>query len=846
MLPIRSRRVASPSLRSALAAAAALATLLGPAGAQGTPVVPRRVGPQDRTALPVVTVEDTLHAFGVATDPTPRRDELDQPLGADYGPLGSVPRLARTDELVIVGLDEPGDDEQRSFFLYQDGSAGAPSGYYEPELLFHLGQDELEDDRPANANGSAPQSYRAVAAGDLDGDGLQEVVILQHDGLELRLRVVQDEAQGFAPFEQVVAVDAAISDVAVATGDLDGDGRAEVAAAWAVDGVGVTLMTLDGRVGGFVPFGSIERLPAVGGSAFNLVLETGNVDNDVQAEVLLVIDENADPAGLCRWFLHDDVAHGGAQLAGGPLRSTHLGVPRTAVVGDVALGDIDGDGRDELLFAGLTAFPHGCEQPDYLVLALDDAEHAFAELGTRHFHHDHYTGACTGGPKLVRWAHVEAGDFDADGRDEVVVNQWVFEDWVEDGDWVADWSLPASVVLSGSSWQYFDRSTSAFAVGDYTGDGRDDLVTVRAGVHEVRVFTLVSPSDPTQPSQFQQQGYVPMESYTAQWGFRNPLLVPLNVDQDSTVLSYTGAEHRLVFTEPIVIAALAAPPHELGIAQNHGACSTAFGNTTSTGSESERTVSLSAGVSVGADLDFDLVQGGFELEQSLTVAASRVSAHAYQLDRTILFQSGPDEDLVIFTTIPVDLYTYTVLAHPDDPALVGERIEIRLPRDPILLQADREYYNAHVLDDGMKVGASVFEHTIGDVSSYPSRSEKNQLMTLHGGLQHGPVSVGQGSGSTQVTIQVGQSWSEGGALEVAYELALKVTAGGVMGGFKVGASTSSSLRVTSGTQTTYTGTVGAIGAADFAAHQYEFGLFTYVLPDPVRGHQFEVLNYWVE
>ncbi|HEX6883999.1 MAG TPA: VCBS repeat-containing protein, partial [Planctomycetota bacterium] len=810
---------------------AGLALSLAPAWAQGgRPVVPQRVGPQDRTNLDPGTVEETLQAFGVSTDASPRRDELDQPLDAGYAPLGAVPRLARTDELVIVGLDEPGDDEQRSFFLYQDGSAGAPGGSYEPDLLYSMGADEMEDDRPANAAGTAPQSYRAVAAGDLDGDGREEVVVLFRAGIELRLRVVQDELQGFAPFEQVVAVDASIDDVAVATGDFDGDGRDEVVAAWAIDGVGVTLASLNVTAAGFVPFGEIGLAPVLGGSAFSLVLETGNVDNDFHAEILLVVDENADPAGLCRWFLYDDVSHGGGQMAGGPLSSSYLGTARTAVVGEAALGDIDGDQRDEVLLAGLTSFPHGCEQPDYLVLALDDAEHGFAQLGTRHFHYDHYTGACTGGPKLVRWAHVETGDFDQDGRDEVLVNQWIFEDWVEDGDWVADWSLPASVVLSGGSWQYFDRSTSAFAVGDYTGDGRDDIVTVRAGVQNVQVYTLVSPSDPTQPTQFVRQGQIWMESYGADWGFRNPLLVPVHVDDDSTVLSYTGGRYRLAFTEPIVIAALAAPPYELGIAQNYGACSTAFGNTTSTGNESERTVSLSAGVSVGADLDFDLVQGGFELEHELTVAASQVSAHAYQLDRTILFQSGWNEDLVVFTTIPMDIYTYTVLTHPEDPSLVGQEIEIRLPRDPILLQADRAYYNAHVLDDGMKVDGSIFGHAIGDVSSYPSRTEKNQLLALHGGLQHGPVSVGQGSGSTQVTIQVSDSWSSGGALEIAYEMSVKVTGGGVMGGFSVGASSSSSLRVTSGQQTTYTGTVGAIGAADFATHQYEFGLFTYVVP----------------
>jgi hypothetical protein len=836
-----------PLARSGVGALAALllAALPGAAPQGPVPTIPQRVVPQARISLSPDPVARTLDAFGVSSEPTPRRDEQDQALDESYSPLGAAPTLGRRAELVMVGLDLQGDDEQRSFFLYEDGSAGAPAGYYDPEILFNLGADELEDDRPSTVAGRAPQTYRAVAAGDVDGDGLDEILILQHRDPELVLRVIEDRQQGFAMTEFVVTVDASIDDVAVVAGDFDGDGQAEIAAAWAVDGVGVTLTVFDRTSAGFVARGELQLAPALGASAFSLVLEAGNVDNDLHSELMLVIDENADPAGLCRWFLYDDAPHGGQLLAGGPLTSTYLGLERTAVVGDVALGDIDGDGRDEILLAGLTAFTHGCEQPDYLVLALDDAEHGFAQLGTRHFHYDHYTGACTGGPKLVRWAHIETGDFDADGRDEIVMNQWVFEDWIEGGDWTAEWTLPASVVLSGGSWQYFDRSTSDFAVGDYTGDGRADLVTVRAGVHNAHVYSLEPSSDPALPAQFEEQGYVFCESYTAEWGFRNPLLVPVNVDTDSTVLAYDGASYRYAFSEPIVIAALAAPPYQAGIAQNYGACSTAFGNTTSSGSESERTVSLSAGVSVGADFDFDLVQGGFELEEKLTVEASRITSHAYQLDRTILFQSGWNEDLVVFTTVPMDIYTYTVLAH-EDPSLVGQQIEIRLPRDPILLQADRAYYNEHLLDDGMRIDASVFQHTLGDLASYPTRAQKNGLLAQYGGLQHGPVSVGQGSGSTQVTIQVGESWSTGNALDVSYEFELKVTGGGVMGGFSVGAAASSSLRVTSGQQTTYTGTVGAIGAADFATHQYQFGLFTYVVPQALRGYRLEVLNYWVE
>jgi hypothetical protein len=66
-----------------------------------------------------------------------------------------------------------------------------------------------------------------------------------------------------------------------------------------------------------------------------------------------------------------------------------------------------------------------------------------------------------------------------------------------------------------------------------------------------------------------------------------------------------------------------------------------------------------------------------------------------------------------------------------------------------------------------------------------------------------------------------------------------------MGGFSVGAGTSSSLTVSSGSTTFYSGTVGGIDAAHFAQDQYLFGLFTYPY-ETADGRQFQVVNYWVE
>jgi hypothetical protein len=84
--------------------------------------------------------------------------------------------------------------------------------------------------------------------------------------------------------------------------------------------------------------------------------------------------------------------------------------------------------------------------------------------------------------------------------------------------------------------------------------------------------------------------------------------------------------------------------------------------------------------------------------------------------------------------------------------------------------------------------------------------------------------------------------SKSNTLALDYNFDFQTTGEGYVFGFNVGYGTSAGLTVTSGTSTTYTGTVGSIDAADYSANYYQFGLFTYVRP--VNGQQIEVVNYW--
>ena len=56
----------------------------------------------------------------------------------------------------------------------------------------------------------------------------------------------------------------------------------------------------------------------------------------------------------------------------------------------------------------------------------------------------------------------------------------------------------------------------------------------------------------------------------------------------------------------------------------------------------------------------------------------------------------------------------------------------------------------------------------------------------------------------------------------------------------------STFTVSSGSETTYVGSVGNINGDNFPADTYSWGMFTYAQRDLDSGKKFEVINYWVE
>jgi hypothetical protein len=788
------------------------------------------------------SLDTALVALGVSTAQTPREDADGDAMPASYSPFGATWKLGVTNEILFIGLDMNATGRPVSL-VDVTADNGAPT----IEALTSQSAAQAPWANETGASQELPQTLRAATNADFDGDGLEAAAIVYQQGLELHVVRVEDEPSGFATTDSFVGLEFGVTNVAARAIDVDGDGKDELAVGLTQDDDGVLVFMRATQLG-FEHFGPRIPFPRqIAGSTLWIQIATGNIDHDIGEELLVTVNEERRtppaPVQATRYHVFDDASAGFVQLSTGAVEGPdQSNIVRTALVASPAIGDVDGDGMGEVLLGGLTRFGRQCDGGDYFLFARDDADHGCAQVAGRFFSHSFDDCDSPADPQ-VRTVHLSALDVDGDGRDEVRANFFGFQDFVAAAPWtpVAGWQLPETALYRAGDHGYFDFNTSAVVCGDFSGDAREDVAIFREDASEIAVWGVLETS---MPSTITKLRSIPT-AFTNSQTPRNPVLLPVNVDTDSPVLKYDQAEYKLVFSEPIVLAALAAAPFKNGIGQNVAACRTTFGNMESTSNAHERTVSITASASVGVSYEDQITQSGFDLKLKLSGEASRVTSEAYSLSKTILFTSGSAEDLVVFTSVPLDQYTFTVVSHPD-PALVGHKVVVNLPRDPVTRQAERGFYNDAIPENGTRVDDQVFGHVIGDPLSYPTRTDKTFQMLQTGGLEVGPIGVGQGSGETEVSLQVGTEIGAGSALELGFELDLEVTLGGFVGGLTVGASAEDAFRVTSGQETTYTGVVGAIDAAHFAANQYSFGLFTYVYRVPGSGREFEVLNYWIE
>jgi len=195
---------------------------------------------------------------------------------------------------------------------------------------------------------------------------------------------------------------------------------------------------------------------------------------------------------------------------------------------------------------------------------------------------------------------------------------------------------------------------------------------------------------------------------------------------------------------------------------------------------------VTSSASVGVQVDGGVItQSEFELRGSVTTTLTATLGAAISRTDTITYATGPVEDTVIFTSVPVDRYTYRVVSHPD-PVMVNAAVSVNIPRDPVTIMVERSFFNASVAPGAIQIDERVFQHTAGDPHSYPNRGQKQQLLQQYPGFESALQNIGQGGGTRSVEIAIGRELSAGASLGLGYETEVSATSGTILAGYSVG------------------------------------------------------------
>ncbi|MBK9715160.1 MAG: VCBS repeat-containing protein [Kouleothrix sp.] len=365
--------------------------------------------------------------------------------------------------------------------------------------------------------GSGPQD---VAAGDLDGDGKPDLAITNQIGGSISvLRNTTAAGAGAASFagQIVLAVGGGVQGATI--GDLDGDGKPDLIVANQIDdNVGVLRNTSAPGAPGFAGLTSF----AAGDGPWSVVARDLNADGKIDlaaadtdgnsVSVLLNITApgapspalatlatfatGTNPIGVAAGDLNQDgrtdlaVANNTASSvsvllnttpsgASGPTFAGQVSVPTDLGPYEVALGDLNADGKIDMAVANNAAGSVN------LILNTTAPGAAIAS----------FTSQLTIDLTLAS-SSVALGDFNADGKpDLAVANAGTSNVSV-----LLNSSTPAKLAFGSQVTFMVGFGPSSVVVGDFNGDGKPDLAT--ANTHEADLSVLLNTTAPgaTTPS----------------------------------------------------------------------------------------------------------------------------------------------------------------------------------------------------------------------------------------------------------------------------------------------------------------------------------------------------------
>lgn len=707
-----------------------------------------------------------------------------------------------------------------------------------------------------------------AACGNVDSDGAAELVLATRQGTSgpLSIQVLEQTSGGMVLV--ATRVTSFHTPPKIALGDVDGDHRDEILVQdqnslriW--DDVEDGMMFLDEILHGGIATLGLTSSPSVA---------VGDVDHDGRGEIVQ-LQTNIEAGAWLRLLDDADAAVPFADVGG--WKKIHT--DSAASTGRVFVGDLDGDGGDEVVaVVGEIKGPGypGLESTLSMLLHVrrfDFAAGVGLQLTATSLQAMAvpFLGALAFPADLTSAWDAVALDTTGDADMEIALLLPDFSSFSQLGgekvryevrtlDWKLGWVAGTPVSLGTFDFDTFDATDQFNETVLCASDADAD------GAHEV--YALLAATQVNQPSKAALRKLdwepVPAVQVVSPGPLASlihktrPILVSGDLDADGVVLQSTGVE-RLSVADPIPMVLMTAAPTKAGIAQNYDESGTYYQKTTASsqshGLATATAMSVSAGV--GGSLFGTLgastrrtIERSFETSEVVTKQVATVQG----------FSSSHEDDVIIFQGTLYHSFEYMVV-HAPDASLESTLLTFDFPVDSktykwTVAKYDAEFGAAHA------IGSDVLPHTIGDPASYRTRAEVDAIVKAHVGWMEDPSitnNVGEGKGHNVTEVEITEAISTSEQLTLTVDDQVDFSTSFAEAGKSEALVDKQLYTISLSNSSTYRGQVGDIEGADYDPWKYDFGIAVWhhgVLADAnnepigtVPGETpYQVLTFWVE